>query len=79
MNSYTGKALLKELRNDHQVKEEYAAHTFSGTLRKEEEDGSSSKGVLPEGVHKLVSMERSKEFRELILESDVIVYDLLTN
>ena len=40
MNSYTGKALLKELQNAHQVKEEYAAHTFVGTLMKEGSDPS---------------------------------------
>jgi hypothetical protein len=50
MNSYTGKALLKELRNDKLVKEEYAAHTFYGTLNKDEEDGSGKKDVVPEGV-----------------------------
>ncbi len=37
LNSYTGKTLLKELRNEHLVREAYAAHTFAGTLRKEEE------------------------------------------
>lgn len=79
MNSYTGKALLKELRNDKLVKEAYAAHSFVGTLRKEEEDGSGEKGVTPEGVNKLVTMQRTQEFRQNILESDVIIYDLLTN
>ncbi len=60
------------------MKEEYAAHTFVGTLYKDEEDGSGLKDIAPEGVQKLVSMERTKEFRDVILESDVIVYDLLT-
>lgn len=32
LNTYTGKTLLKELRNEHLVKEAYAAHTFVGTL-----------------------------------------------
>lgn len=27
----------------------------------------------------VVSMERTQEFRKVILESDVIIYDLLTN
>ncbi len=79
VNSYTGRALLKELRNDHLVKEEYAAHTFYATLKKDEEDGSGLKDVAPTGVSKLVTMERTKEFREMVLESDVIIYDLLTN
>jgi len=32
VNSYTGRALLKELNNKDTVKEEWAAHTFDGTL-----------------------------------------------
>lgn len=77
MNSYTGRALLKELRNESLVKEAYAAHTFNGTLRKEEEDYKGE--VAPEGVQGLITMERTKEFRQMILESDVIIYDLLTS
>jgi hypothetical protein len=34
VNSYTGRALLHELRNEHTVKEARAAHTFHGTLEK---------------------------------------------
>jgi hypothetical protein len=33
LNSYTGRALCKELKNEHLVKEpEWAGHTFAGTL-----------------------------------------------
>jgi hypothetical protein len=33
LNSYTGRALCKELKNEHLVKEvDWASHTFSGTL-----------------------------------------------
>ena len=32
VNSYTGRALFKELNNKGQTKEEYAEHAFSGTL-----------------------------------------------
>ena len=32
INSYTGKTLLKEMQNKDKVKEEWAAHTFHGTL-----------------------------------------------
>ena len=79
LNSYTGKALLKELRNDHSVKEEYAAHTFVGTLRDKEPDYLKMKNIVPEGVQGLVSMDRTKEFRDQILNSDIIIYDLVTN
>jgi hypothetical protein len=34
---------------------------------------------LPDGVEKIVKMERTREFRETILESDIIIYDLITN
>lgn len=34
--------------------------------------------MLPEGVEQLISMERTKEFRDAILSCDVIIYDLLT-
>jgi hypothetical protein len=40
VNSYTGKALLKELRNETLVKDPAAAHIFVGTLKTDEEDGS---------------------------------------
>ena len=50
LNSYTGKALLKELRNETTVREAYAAHTFVGTLSEKELDHLKSKNVTPEGV-----------------------------
>ena len=78
LNSYTGKALLKELRNEKEVREAYAAHIFNGTLKTDEPDFASLKGLNPEGVSKVCSMERTKEFRENILSSDIIVYDLMT-
>jgi hypothetical protein len=80
MNSYTGRVLLEELKNADKVKEEYAAHTFQGTIQ----EGTSSwytlkSNELPEGVEKIVKMQRTREFRESILDSDVIIYDLMTN
>jgi hypothetical protein len=38
----------------------------------------ASDGTVPEGVEKTVKIERSREFRDSILESDVIIYDLMT-
>ena len=76
LSSITGKALLKELRNEHLVKDPMAAHIYYGTLHKEEEP---TKGIAPEGVSGIVNMERTKEFRDIILDSDVIIYDLLTS
>lgn len=49
-------------------------------MRKDGDDPSevNAKIVTPDGVQRVVEMERTKEFRETILESDVIIYDLLT-
>jgi hypothetical protein len=80
INSYTGKAILNGISNKKTVKEEYAAHSFCGTLEK-------GRNVLytelnpsvPEECSKIVEMSRTRAFRESILESDVIIYDLMTN
>lgn len=32
INSYTGTAILNEIKNKDKVREEHAAHTFTGTL-----------------------------------------------
>jgi hypothetical protein len=77
LNSYMGKTLLSQLRNDSEVKEEYAAHTFNGTLKTDEADGSGKSGEAPSGASKVVSFERTQDFREFILNSDVLVYDLM--
>jgi hypothetical protein len=79
MNSYTGKALLEELKNSHLVKDPAAAHTFIGTLYKDSSYDFSHPDITPDGVEKLVSMARTEEFRHHIIDSDVIIYDLLTN
>jgi hypothetical protein len=38
----------------------------------------ASDGTVPEGVEKTVKIERTRDFRDSILESDVIIYDLMT-
>ena len=80
VNSYTGRALYQELDNRETVREEFAAHTFCGTL----ETGQNHIYTMqnpnkPDGVEKIVKMERTRDFRESILDSDVIIYDLMTN
>jgi hypothetical protein len=80
VNSYTGRALLKELNNKDTVKEEWAAHTFEGTLEAGTNHTYATQNPeAPEGVEKVVKMERTRDFRESVLESDVIIYDLMTN
>ena len=43
LNSYTGRALLKELKNDHLIREAHALHTFAGTLLGEDQSGGYQK------------------------------------
>lgn len=77
MNTYTGKTLLKELWNADTVRSSDAAHTFYGTLNSAEPTYTGE--VCPNYASGLYKMERTKEFREAILDSDVIIYDLQTN
>lgn len=44
----------------------------------DEDDYLKIKEKLPDGVNEIYSMERTKEFRDKILNSDVIIYDLMT-
>lgn len=80
INSYTGRCLNEELKNKHLVREEFAAHTFSGTLETGKNHIYSMQSpVVPSDIEKVVKMERTRDFRDTILESDVIIYDLMTN
>ena len=79
-NSFTGKALLAELNNKGKCEEERAEHTFCGTLEKgTNEIYAELNPVTPEAVDQVVQMSRTRAFRDAILDSDVIVYDLQTN
>lgn len=81
LNSYTGRALCKELKNEHTVREpEWASHTFSGTQMDVNAGGQRLDTIdgMPSNIH-TVSMERTQEFRKTILSSDVIIYDLISN
>jgi hypothetical protein len=80
INSYTGMALIEEIKNKDKVREEHAAHSFSGTLQKGKNISYNQLNpTAPEGCDKIVEMSRTRAFRESILESDVIIYDLMTN
>mmetsp|Transcript_16040 Transcript_16040/g.27042 ORF Transcript_16040/g.27042 Transcript_16040/m.27042 type:complete len:425 (+) Transcript_16040:21-1295(+) len=80
INSYAGLVLYQELQNKHLVKEEFAAHTFHGTLQQGlNHIYNMWNPTAPEGVEKVIKFERSREFREGILDCDVIIYDLMTN
>lgn len=82
LNSYTGRALLRELKNDHLIREPHALNTFVGTLLDHGAQAGAQRldtiADLPKSLD-VVSMERTADFRKSILGSDVIIYDLLTN
>ena len=61
LNSYAGKTLCQELRNEHLVREpEYAGHTFCGTLQDATEGGVKLETIegMPSSID-IVSMERT--------------------
>ena len=90
-NSYEGRALFKELWNREQfIGNEYwahlddatreaAVHTFTGTVRREERNARGGYEEPPEGINEFVEFERTAEFRTKLLQSDVVIYDLMSN
>lgn len=59
----------------------FGAHTFVGTVRKGEVNIHADGGYQepPEGISKFVEFERTQEFRQTLLDCDVIIYDLMSN
>ena len=82
-NSFEGRAMFKELWNKDKFEENpewaYAAHLFTGTVRKEEKNARDGYQEPPEGFDRFVSFSRTQEFRQALLESNVIIYDLMSN
>lgn len=79
LNSYMGKALLSELRNESLTSDPDAVHSFVGTLYKDDKYDHTHPDVTPDGVQQIYYFDRSADFRNVILQSEVIIYDLLTN
>ena len=75
--------MFKELWNKDQFEDKpewaYAAHTFTGTVRKEERNARGGYEEPPEGIDNFVEFERTAEFRQKLLDSNVIIYDLMSN
>lgn len=79
-NTYEGLSLFKELYNREKCREpDWAAHSFVGTVNKDEKTPAGAFQEPPEGIDRLVEFGRTKEFRDTLLESEVIVYDLMSN
>ena len=90
-NSYEGQALFKELWNKDQFTDNpkwehlddatrtASIHTFTGTVRREERNARGGFEEPPEGIDQFVEFERTAEFRQKLLDSNVIIYDLMSN
>jgi adenylate kinase len=66
-----GKTLYAELRNDHAIKDPIERHMFTGTKT------DSDSGAVPEGVDKVIDNELTRAFRRDILDSDIVIYDMM--
>lgn len=71
INSYVGQILYEELRNDHSIKDPIEKHLFVGT------QSGAEKAEAPEGVEKVIENDLTRSFRKHILESDVVIYDMM--
>ena len=75
--------MFKELWNKDKFKDnpewEYAEHIFTGTVRQEEKNARGGFEEPPSGINSFVDFERTEAFRSKLLESDVIIYDLMSN
>jgi len=75
--------MFKELWNkdkfDDKPEWSFGAHTFTGTIRKEERNARGGFEEAPAGIDSFVGFERTADFRQKLLESDVIIYDLMSN
>lgn len=72
VNTFVGQSLIEELRNDHLGLDEVSVHSFVGT------ETNLENAPVPPGVTKLVTKDKSRAFRKQILDSDVVIYDLMT-
>jgi adenylate kinase len=66
-----GKTLYEELNNEDKIKDPIEKHIFVGTQTDKEKDQA------PEGVEAVIENDMTRNFRKHILDSDIVVYDLL--
>ena len=65
--------MYEELNNEDQIKDPIEKHAFVGTHTDSEIDQA------PEGVETVIENDLTKNFRKHILDSDVVIYDLMTS
>lgn len=61
------------MENSEQIKDPIEKHIFVGTETKSERD------EVPQGVEKVIENDLTRSFRKHILESDIVIYDLMTS
>lgn len=71
LNTFFGNLLVKRFRNEHVHPQN--PNRILGTTCEAEPDAS-----VPDGVRKVIDTGKVKFFEEIILNSDVIIYDLNT-
>lgn len=72
INSYVGQSLFSQLRNDDRIKDPIERHLFVGTKT------SAESAPVPTGVEAVVEGDLTRAFRRHILDSDVVIYDLMS-
>ena len=65
--------MYTELRNDDVIKDPIERHLFVGT--KDNNENSPP----PEGIEAVVEWDESRIFRKYVLDSDVVIYDLMSS
>lgn len=73
INSYVGSTLYNELKNDDVIKDPIERHLFVGTK------DNTEKNPVPQGVEAVVDYDESRNFRKYVLDSDVVIYDLMSS
>ena len=73
INSYLGRVLYQELENSEQIQDPIEKHQFVGT------ETSSEPDPVPQGVESVIKNDLTRSFRKQILESDIVIYDLMSS
>ena len=80
VNSYTGRILYEELSTEPDPMIDISKYSFNGTLETTPNVmNSPAEGAGAPDEVGIVKMQRTRAFRDAILASDVIIYDLMTN
>jgi adenylate kinase len=73
VNTTVGHSLTEEMRNDHLLLGDRMTHTILGTRCEK------SNWVIPSGVNKIVKKHKLRHWKKYLINSDVMVFDMLTS